>query len=285
MMKAIRHRLSRDEGFTLIELMVVVMIIAVLIAIAIPSFLGFRKSAQDRSAQSELRSVFGYNSLAPRDHLALASSIPDPRSSAYDVLGTAFVISEAALDQYKDGESGLVLLGESDAVKVYRRPSALPLVRLLYQFEVIEDESRAISRVHEPDFDPGAAAIVDRQPDCLLGSSPDEKGTVEIVDSKDGYWKAATKSEAPAILVLAESAYPGWNVKIDGNPAEALTAYTTVKAVCVPAGEHVVEWSMGAGSLYAGAAVTVLTLIILIFAYLQHRKRSGDDKPQIETEL
>jgi type IV pilus assembly protein PilA len=57
MMNAIRHRLSRDEGFTLIELMVVVMIIAVLIAIAIPSFLGFRESAQDRGAQSELRSV------------------------------------------------------------------------------------------------------------------------------------------------------------------------------------------------------------------------------------
>ena len=57
MMKAIRRGLNRDEGFTLIELMVVVMIIAVLIAIAIPSFLGFRRSAQDRSAQSELRNV------------------------------------------------------------------------------------------------------------------------------------------------------------------------------------------------------------------------------------
>lgn len=57
MMKTIRRGLTRDEGFTLIELMVVVMIIAVLIAIAIPSFLGFRSSAQDRSAQSELRNV------------------------------------------------------------------------------------------------------------------------------------------------------------------------------------------------------------------------------------
>jgi len=57
MLKAIRRGLNKDEGFTLIELMVVVMIIAVLIAIAIPSFLGFRKSAQDRSAQSELRNV------------------------------------------------------------------------------------------------------------------------------------------------------------------------------------------------------------------------------------
>ena len=48
---------SRDEedGFTLIELMVVVLIIAILIAIAIPTFLGARQRAQDRAAQSDLR--------------------------------------------------------------------------------------------------------------------------------------------------------------------------------------------------------------------------------------
>lgn len=57
MIKAIQKRLAGDGGFTLIELMVVVMIIAVLIAIAIPSFLGFRSSAQDRSAQSDVRNV------------------------------------------------------------------------------------------------------------------------------------------------------------------------------------------------------------------------------------
>jgi len=49
-----RHR-DDEEGFTLIELMVVVLIIAILIAIAIPTFLGARQRAQDRAAQSELR--------------------------------------------------------------------------------------------------------------------------------------------------------------------------------------------------------------------------------------
>ena len=49
------RRRDDEEGFTLIELMVVVLIIAILIAIAIPTFLGARARAQDRAAQSDLR--------------------------------------------------------------------------------------------------------------------------------------------------------------------------------------------------------------------------------------
>lgn len=57
MMRFIRKRLENQEGFTLIELMVVVLIIAILIAIAIPTFLGARRRAQDRQAQSNLRNA------------------------------------------------------------------------------------------------------------------------------------------------------------------------------------------------------------------------------------
>ncbi len=49
------RRRAGEEGFTLIELMVVVLIIAILIAIAIPTFLGARQRAQDRASQSSLR--------------------------------------------------------------------------------------------------------------------------------------------------------------------------------------------------------------------------------------
>jgi type IV pilus assembly protein PilA len=56
-MVSFRQRLSHDEGFTLIELIVVMLIIAILLSIAIPSYLGFQKKAQQTAAMSDVRSA------------------------------------------------------------------------------------------------------------------------------------------------------------------------------------------------------------------------------------
>jgi hypothetical protein len=67
-----------------------------------------------------------------------------------------------------------------------------------------------------------------------------------------------------ARVVLAELAYPGWTVRVDGQAAPPLTIDGLFRAVDVPAGRHRIEWVYRPGSLIWGGGISVAAVLGLI---------------------
>ncbi len=218
---------------------------------------------QNGAGQVGLKSIFGYNTLEPQATIALAASQPDPRSQAYDVLGIGYVLANVPQEQYGDGERPLELIGQTDNVWVYKRQRILSQARLVSNFELITDQNQALERINQPDFDPINTAILGAQPPCDILPANEGVGTAEILAAEDGYWQIRTNSQVPSLLVISETAYPGWQVMVDGETAESLLAYTALRAVCVPNGEHLVVWQFKPTIFLWGGVITLLTLFLI----------------------
>ena len=97
MLATFRQRRQDDEGFTLIELMVVVLIIAILIAIAIPTFLGAQNRARDRAAQSNLRNALTAVKTVASDDQGLFTNVSVASLGAAET-AILFQLATAAVD-------------------------------------------------------------------------------------------------------------------------------------------------------------------------------------------
>jgi hypothetical protein len=73
-------------------------------------------------------------------------------------------------------------------------------------------------------------------------------------------------AQGPALLVLSEIAYPGWQVWVDGAPQPLETFDDLLRAVRLPSGDHRVLFAFRPTSLFLGLAGFTFTALILIAA-------------------
>lgn len=77
----LRCRVAEQAGFSLVELLIVLLVVAALLAIAVPSYLGFWDRANRAAAQADLRAALPAVAAYYNDHDSYAGlSVPELRT-------------------------------------------------------------------------------------------------------------------------------------------------------------------------------------------------------------
>jgi hypothetical protein len=75
--------------------------------------------------------------------------------------------------------------------------------------------------------------------------------------------RVEVQATGPGQLVLSEVNYPGWQVRLDGQPAQLATAQGALRAVELPAGAHAVIFEFRPLIVYVGGGLSLLGLAAL----------------------
>jgi len=71
------RKTRNQKGYTIMELMIVIVIIGILIAIAIPVYNNFRATAQKRACQSNMRTILSADGLYYAENNGHATAVGD----------------------------------------------------------------------------------------------------------------------------------------------------------------------------------------------------------------
>ena len=89
----------------------------------------------------------------------------------------------------------------------------------------------------------------------------------------------AVESAAPALLVLAEPWYPGWEARVNGSNVPCIPANAWMRAVLIPSGNSQVEMTFHSTYLLPGALISLVALTLLLLMLFRRRGQGAWSSP------
>jgi hypothetical protein len=144
---------------------------------------------------------------------------------------------------------------------VYENPAARGRAFLVGQVILAKPE-QSLAALKSPAWDPARNAVVESAQRLAL-AGPGLKGTATVTRYAPEHVEVATEASGPALLVLADNYYPGWQAYVDGARTEVFRTNHTFRGVVVPAGKHRVVFSFDPAGVKEGFWIYLLSLALL----------------------
>ncbi len=148
---------------------------------------------------------------------------------------------------------------------VYEFSQALPRATVVDAYAVLPDTGLATAdSASASPRDPAAFTFLVKKPGFPSGDGRVGAGTATI--TRYGLHEVEVRANAstPALVRLADLWYPDWKATVDGKPAEILRADHALRAVEIPAGEHVVRFTFASASFRNGLTLSIVSALVAL---------------------
>ena len=188
---------------------------------------------------------------APAIHLRGISLI-DERTGAH---------SSVTVSQ--DGDFRRIYSGDA---KIYERTGAAGRAWLVHGIQPAADDTAALALLDDPALDPRSAVVL---PDGLAPRPPGRAAaneTIEITAYAPERVALIADVASPAVLVLADAFYPGWQATVDGMPAPILRANLMFRGLALAPGRHEIMFTYKPTIWRLGVVISLAAVMILAAA-------------------
>lgn len=221
----------------------------------IPEINGYEASVSGRYEQ-----FFGENSGRigiKADPVSAATGV-SKLGSKLNLLSVKYILTSRILQ----GEE-LVLRYSDSGVNIYENPGFLPMAHMVPCAQIHASGEEINARLSEAGFDFSRLILLEDAPDGAKLSNENNNGECSITNYEPGNIIIETSNSAPGFLFLSEAWYGAWQVFIDGQPGEVLVANGAFMSVYLEPGKHIVSFEYESTYFKAGAALSLLAVILL----------------------
>jgi hypothetical protein len=152
---------------------------------------------------------------------------------------------------------------ETNVFALQERPTALPVVTA-GQRPVFADRDETLRALTFSSFDPAKEVLLTRAANGQIQATNFAQARVLSVRQGAGSIEAEVESDAPTLVTIAQTDYPGWSATVNGRPARLWRANHAFQAVEITAGQSLVRLAYRERTFGFGATFSLLALVACV---------------------